>query len=217
MREKTDASGRFVMTRLPESGRPCTATRKDGSPCRHKAINGLPEQVCSVHAKLMDRGAKGRLSHGFYARGSLEHFDYLRRVRPENFVQDGGLALGRPCPQPIPEPEIDLHPLDPDLADINLTIAGLVRKMAILDALIFRAEEHGLDITLLLSLYLGACGRLGRLVVQRHEMSRSVRDPMARLEGANARLDALAETPGRETHLLGADPWDPAPSPAIRG
>ncbi len=187
-----DSPGKVIMAQSPQSGRPCTARRRDGSPCRHKAVNGQPEQLCSIHARLMDRGAKGRLRHGYYARGSLEHFDYLRRVRPAAFVRRGGLAAGQRPPLNIRERDIDLHPLDPSLADINVTIAGLLQKMEILDALIFRAKEDGLDILTLLGLYLHASSRLGRLIVQRHEMSSQENDDLlALLERANAQLDTL--------------------------
>jgi hypothetical protein len=178
------------MAQLPESGRPCTATRLDGSPCRHKAINGLPEQLCSIHAQLMDRGAKGRLRHGYYARGNLDHFEYLRRVSPADFVQQGGLAAGLRRPLRIRRRDRDLQPLDPALADIDLSIAELLHKMEILDALIFRARQDGLDILKLLDLYLQAASRLARLIIRRDRISGQENDDLlALLEGANAELE----------------------------
>jgi len=176
----------------PESGRPCTALRLDGSPCRHKAINGLREQVCSVHAGLTSHRSQARYRHGFYAQDDLEHFEYLRRVRPKAFVRQGGLATGKVRPLDIRDRDMDLHPVDPPMADADVAIAGLLHKMEILDALIFRAREHGLDITTLLGLYLRACGRLGRLIVERHEMSCQENDDLlGLLERANAQLDGL--------------------------
>jgi hypothetical protein len=94
-------------------------------------------------------------------------------------------------PLGIREREMDLHPVDPAQADVDVAIAGLLHKMEILDALIFRAKEHGLDITTLISLYLKATGRLGRLLMERHEMEIDRDDDLLLLlEMANAQLDA---------------------------
>jgi hypothetical protein len=138
----------------------------------------------------MDRGAKGRLRHGYYARGNLDHFEYLRRESPETVVRQGGLGIGRRNPPGIRHRDRDLHPVDPAMADVDLAIAGLLHKMEILDALIFRAGEHGLDITTLLALYLRGCSRLGRLIVERDELSGNENhDLLALLERANAELE----------------------------
>ena len=167
--------------------------RSDGTPCRHKAINGSPEQLCSVHAGLTRQRRQARYRHGFYAQESGDHFEYLRRVSPEAFVRQGGLTPEEARPLGIRDRDRDLHPVDPALADIDVAIAGLLHKMEILDALIFRAREHGLDITTLLALYLGACGKLGRLIIERDELAgQENHDLLALLERANAELEGWA-------------------------
>jgi hypothetical protein len=190
---KLDPLRKVAMTQPPESGRPCTALRSDGSPCRHKAINGLPEQLCSVHAGLTGKRRQARYRHGFYAQEDAEQLEYLRRVRPEAFVRQGGLALEEGQPLGIRDRDRDLHPVDPAMADLDVAIAGLLHKMEILDALIFRAKEHGLEIMTLLALYLGASSKLGRLIVERDQLSNEENhDLLALLERANAELDGLA-------------------------
>ena len=77
----------------------------------------------------------------------------------------------------------------PDESDANVAIAGLLHKMGILDALIFRAEEHGLDVTTLLDVYLQSALRLGRLIVEHDKASRYEDGDLLRLlEQANEQL-----------------------------
>ncbi len=166
----------------------------NGTRCRQRALNGLIEPLCHVHARVKKGTTKCSPRHGFYSQDSnLEHFEYLRRVRPEDWVQGGGLAPAKEGALQIREREMDLHPPDSKEADTDVAIAALLHKMEILDALIFRAEEHGLDITVLLSLYLQATSKLGRLVLERHEVAANEHgDLLALLERANEQLDGTA-------------------------
>ena len=167
--------------------------RADGERCRRKAINGLEEPLCPVHASEQKDNTSGNPRHGFYSQGEVPAFEYLRRVRPDDFVRGGGLVSTKEKSLDIREREMDLHPLEPERTDIDVAIAALVHKMEILDALIFQAKEHGLDITTLLSLYLIATTRLGNLIVERHEMSSNEGDDLMRLlEWANEMLDSGA-------------------------
>jgi len=180
------------VTQPPRVGRPCIALRKDGRPCRQMAVNGRKEQLCTYHAgaRLPRASSRRNLQHGYYAQDDGGKLEYLRRMRPTQIVRGGGLAAGPGSPAGIREREMDLHPLDPDESDGNVAIAGLLHKMEMLDALIFRAEEHGLDITTLLDLYLQAASRLGRLIVERERASRyEVGDLLRLLEKANAQLE----------------------------
>jgi hypothetical protein len=179
------------MSQIPQVGRRCTAQRKDGSRCRQLAISGSPDQLCAYHAgaSLPSDRSRRNLQHGFHARDDGGRLEYLRRVSPAEFVRGRGLAL-QERPLGVREREIDLHPIDPEQSDANTAIAGLLHKMEILDALIFRAREHGLDITTLLALYLQASTRLGHLLRERYEMSSAAGDDLLRLlERANAELE----------------------------
>lgn len=179
------------MSSLQRSGRQCSAVRADGKRCRQKAINGLEEPLCPVHVSEQKGNTSGSPRHGFYSQGEASGFEYLRRVRPDDFVRSGGLVSAKEKPLEIREREMDLHPLEPERTDIDVAIAALVHKMEILDALIFRAKEHCLDITTLLSLYLAATTRLGNLIIGRHEMSSNESDDLLRLlQRANEMLDS---------------------------
>jgi hypothetical protein len=179
------------MPHPPEVGRQCTARRKDGSRCRQLAVNGSSERLCVYHTdqRLASEKSRRRLRHGYYAKDDKGKLDYLRRLPPAEIVRSGGLgtrdnALG------VREREIDLHPVDPEQGDVNTAIAGLLHKMEILDALIFRAKEHDLDIVHLLAIYLQASTRFGHLLRERYEMSRGEDDDLLRLlERANAELE----------------------------
>jgi hypothetical protein len=178
------------MTDLPKTGRPCSAVLADGSRCGHRAMNGQEEALCSVHAKVNNPGTRGRPRHGFYSRGAPDGFEYLRRVRPEDFVRQGGMAPEEKPFLGVREREMELHPPDAAEVDANVAIAGLVHKMEIVDALIFRAKEHDLDIVNLLAIYLSASSRLGRLVRERYEMSsRENDDLLLLLERVHAELE----------------------------
>ena len=182
------------MSLAPNAGRQCTARRKDGSRCRGLAVSGNPSQLCAYHAgaRPPSHRSKRNLQHGYHARDDQGHFEYLRRVSPADFVRGRGLALQQ-SPLEVREREIDLHPVDPEESDVNVAIAGLLHKMEILDALIFRAKEHDLEITTLLALYLQASTRLGHLIRDRYEMSSAQDDDLLRLlERANAELDKEA-------------------------
>jgi hypothetical protein len=183
------------MTQPPQVGRQCTARRKDGERCRQLAVSGSPQQLCAYHAtgRLPHHESRGNLQHGFYARDDQGKLEYLRRVSPAEFIRGRGLALQQDGPLEVREREMDLHPLDPGQTDTNVAIAGLLHKMEILDALIFRAKEHGLEITTLLALYLQASTRLGHLLRQRQEESLADGGDLLRLlERANAELDREA-------------------------
>ena len=178
------------MSGTHRSGRRCSAVRADGKRCRQKAINGLEVPLCPVHAFEHKGNTGGSPRHGFYSKGEPSGFEYLRRVRPDDFVRGGGLASIEGAPLEIREREMDVYPLEPERTDIDVAIAALVHKMEILDALIFRAEEHGLDIVTLLGLYLAATTRLGHLIRERHEMSnREGDDLLGLLERANELLE----------------------------
>ena len=182
------------MPQTPQVGRQCTARRKDGQRCRQLAVAGSPDQLCAYHAgaRLPREESKRNLQHGFHARDDGGRLEYLRRVSPADFVRGRGLAL-QEGPLGVREREIDLHPVDPEQSDINVAIAGLLHKMEILDALIFRAREHDLEITALLALYLQATTRLGHLLRERYEMSNAAGDDLLLLlERANALLDLEA-------------------------
>ncbi len=112
--------------------------RSDGKPCTQRSINGLDEPLCATHAHPKKGGRRPK--HGFYSETNLDQLEYLRRVRPEDWVQGGGLAPAEERTLQIREREMDLHPPDPALADIDVAIAALLHKMEILDALIFRAK-----------------------------------------------------------------------------
>jgi hypothetical protein len=171
------------------SGQQCVAINADGQRCRRKALNGLDAPLCGGHAPGHRRGSQGRLQHGYYAKDKSP-LEYLRRVRPEDYVRGGGLALTEENPIGIREREMDLHPPQPEQADLDLAIAELLHKMEILDALIFRAKEHDLDIVRLLELYLPATTRLGKLIGERHALaSNETDDLMALLQRANELLD----------------------------
>ena len=173
-----------------QSGRQCSAVRADGRRCRRRALNGLEEPLCADHGPGRRPHAPGYIRHGFYDKGQDPRLEYLRRVRPEDYIRAGGLALTKGTPIGIRERKPDLHPPQPDQVDGNVAIAALVYKMEILDALIFRAREHGLDIVNLLSLYLVATTRLATLIRKRHAMSSSENDDlMALLQRANEQLD----------------------------
>jgi hypothetical protein len=155
-------------------------------------VNGSKEQLCAYHAneRLPRSRSRRNLRHGFYTKDDRDELEYLRRVAPADFVRGRGLAAQK-NPLGVREREIDLHPVDPDQSDVNVAIAGVLHKMEILDALIFRAKEHGLDITTLLGLYLRGSSRLGQLLRDRYEMSREDSDDLLRLlERANAELEA---------------------------
>jgi len=173
-----------------QSGRQCSAVLANGRRCRQKALNGLDKPLCSRHTPGRKPHAHGYVRHGFYDKGQDPRLEYLRRVRPEDYIQAGGLALTKGTPISIRERELDLHPPQPEQMDVNVAIAALVHKMEILDALIFRAREHGLDIANLLSLYLVSTARLGTLIRERHAMSSNENDDlMALLQRANEQLD----------------------------
>jgi hypothetical protein len=172
-------------------GRQCTALRKDGNRCRQKAVNGTTQQLCVYHAGqgLPRENSRTNLKHGYYARDDKGKLDYLRRVPPAEFVRGRGLGLQQD-PLGVRQREIDLHPVDPEQGDVNTAIAGLLHKMEILDALIFRAKEHDLDIVHLLAIYLQASTRFGNLLRERYEMARAEDDDLLRLlERANAELE----------------------------
>jgi|GEM_PF-2500725 len=177
-----------TMNASQRSGRKCSAVRSDGRPCTQRSINGLDEPLCATHAHPKKGGRRPK--HGFYSESNLDQLEYLRRVRVEDWVQGGGLAPAEERSLQIREREMDLHPPDPALADIDVAIAALLHKMEILDALIFRAKEHELDITVLLALYLRATTRLGHLIVEREAMASSEHgDLLALLQRANEQLD----------------------------
>lgn len=137
----------------------------------------------------MDGPAK-KSRHRTVPRSGRASPEYLRRVQPEEYVERGGLALLEERPLGIRDRERDLHPPDPEEADVDLAIAALLHKMEILDALIFHAREHGLEITTLIGLYLRACSQLGGLIGDRHALeSQENGDLMRLLERANAQLE----------------------------
>ena len=88
------------------------------------------------------------------------------------------------------EREIDLHPVDPEESDVNVAIAGLLQKMEILDALIFRAMEHDLEVITLLAL----SGRSYALLLDISGEDEVEGDAQVRLQLANPRRDATALT-----------------------
>jgi hypothetical protein len=189
-----------MMRHYQRSGRQCSAIRADGQRCRQKAVNGLEEPLCPVHASKPKGNPTGNPQHGFYSRGDVPGLEYLRRVAPDDFVRSGGLAVAKGEPLGIREREMELHPLEPERTDIDVAIAALVHKMEILDALIFRSKEHGLDLVTLLSLYLTATTRLGNLIRQRQAMSSNESEDLMRLlEEANEMLEGVGEasTPSR--------------------
>jgi hypothetical protein len=159
------------METATQSGHQCTATRADGQRCRSRACNGRDVPLCSDHTPGRRANPGGPIRHGFLAQGRDPRLEYLRRVRPEDYIRSGGLALAQQSPIGIRQREMDLHPLQPDQVDINVAIADLVHKMEILDALIFRAREYDLDIGYPLSLYLPATTRLGQLIAERHALN----------------------------------------------
>ena len=183
-----------IMSSYQRSGRQCSAVRADGERCRQKAVNGLEELLCPVHVSEHKGNTSGNPRHGFYSQGEVSGFECLRRVGPDDFVRGGGLVSAREKPLEIREREMDLHSLEPERTDIGVAIAALVHKMEILDALIFRAKEHSLDITTLLSLCLAATTRLGNLIWERHAMSSNEGDDLMRLlQRANEMLDSGEE------------------------
>jgi hypothetical protein len=176
------------MKDVPGPARRCSALTATGQPCTQPAINGLDVPLCASHSRPHKAGRRPK--HGYYASTNLDQLEYLHRVRPEDWVQNGGLAPARGSALQIRERDRDLHPPDPGQADIDLAIAALLHKMEILDALIFRAKEHELDITLLLSLYLAATSRLGRMVIERDDRAAGEHsDLLALLERANEELE----------------------------
>ena len=86
---------------LPRSGRRCRAIRTDGGRCRANAVNGLDEPLCAFHAGLTRPSGGGRFVHGFYCRGRSNHFEFLYRVRPRDFVLHGGQLLEKWKPQGV--------------------------------------------------------------------------------------------------------------------
>ena len=181
-------------------GRRCSALRADGRPCTQRALNGSEPPLCTAHAQPQRKGRRPK--HGYYAEGSLEQLEYLLRVRPEDWVQGGGVGAARGQSLPIRERERDLHPTDDEEADLSLAIAALLHKMEILDALIFRAKEHDLDLTVLLSLYLAATDKLARRVIEREDRAAGQHgDLMALLEQANEELERREQGLEREEYL----------------
>jgi hypothetical protein len=176
--------------KIPErSGSQRIAINPDGLRCQRKALNGLDAPLCGARASGQRRGTQLRLQHGFYAKDCIR-LEYLRRVRPEDYIWGGGLALTEENPIGIREREMDLHPPGPEEVDINVAIADLMRKIEILDALIFRAREHDLDIVRLLDLYLPSTACLGRMIRERQALARDeLDDLMALPERANALLE----------------------------
>ncbi len=160
------------MGSLSRGGRRCVAMLADGTRCTKRAVNGSEAQLCRSHSGGKREGRKGAPRHGFYAGEGNEGFEYLMRVSPEEYVRQGGVGVGAGNSLGIRERAVDLHPLDPGDAAMDVAIAGLTHKMEILDALIFRAKEQELDVVQLLSLYVGASTRLGRLVRDREELAK---------------------------------------------
>jgi hypothetical protein len=81
------------MTNLPKSGRRCIAIRSDGTRCRSNVVNGLDEPLCAFHSGRTRPRGGGRILHGFYSKVDNDHFAYLFRVRPRDFVRQGGQLL----------------------------------------------------------------------------------------------------------------------------
>jgi hypothetical protein len=208
----------FRMRAGPETGRRCTAIRADGRRCRGKAMNDLAAPLCSFHAPDQGCVTRGVLKHGFYAQQNLAHLEYLRRIRPESYVEGGGLALGEGRPVGIRQRRADLHPPQPEPATTGAAIAALLHKMEILDALIFRAEEHGLEVTKLLALYLQAISRLAGLVRDRDEMAgQEDGDLLCLLERANALLERKEQADAEMQSPTSPRPTLPQPDGAMPG
>lgn len=132
----------------------CTATRKDGAPCRGRPVRGSEPPLCPAHSKktIAQRRKTPVQSHGFYNRTyTLEEIADLVNLAVDDSLADE-LAASRVAVRRV------MGQLHQEMAPEEFSrLAGLVFRGANTIARLVRAQQ---------ALAGGASGQLARAIAQ---------------------------------------------------